>query len=75
MVMAGWPAGVRRRASHPLGGPHPPPTSPAPPDAALLGAEYARLVMHGLFALIAGHRDDRAMAGEHLAGRANPGHS
>jgi len=35
--------------------------------AALLGAQPARLVLHGLAALIAGHRDDWEMAEEHLA--------
>jgi tetratricopeptide (TPR) repeat protein len=37
------------------------------PASALLGAGYARLMMHGLAALIAGHRDDQDMAKEHIA--------
>jgi DNA-binding CsgD family transcriptional regulator len=37
------------------------------PAAVLLGAEPARLVFHGLAALIAGHRNDSAMAEEHIA--------
>jgi DNA-binding CsgD family transcriptional regulator/tetratricopeptide (TPR) repeat protein len=37
------------------------------PAAALLGAGPARLVFHGLAALIAGHRNDLAMAEEHIA--------
>jgi DNA-binding CsgD family transcriptional regulator len=37
------------------------------PAAVLLGAEPARLVFHGLAALIAGHRNDSSMAEEHIA--------